>query len=114
MVACLYKLQVRLFTQSNNHPVADAAVACHGRVGCIGGYVYQIINGEEMIILFYSRSTTADERKWDTRELEILAIMATLEHFHPIIDGRHLKIQTDHKNLKYLMDIKNPTGKLGR
>ena len=43
-----------------------------------------------------------------------MAIIATLEHFHPIIDGQHLRLQTDHKNLRYLMDMKNPTGRLGR
>ena len=73
-----------------------------------------MIGGEERIISFYSRSTTADEREWDTREFEILATIATLEHFHPIVDGKHLRIQTDHKNLKYLMDMKNPTGRLDR
>ena len=80
----------------------------------IGGYVYQMIGGEERIISFYSRPTTADERKWDTRELEILVSIAILEHLHPIVVGKHLRIQTDHKNLKYLMDMKNPTGRLGR
>ena len=68
-----------------------------------------MIGGEERVVSFYSRSTTADDRKWDTRELEILAIIATLEHFHLIVDGKHLRIQTDHTNLKCLMDTKNPT-----
>ena len=94
-----------------HHPLH---VCTDGSKHGIGGYVYQMIGGEERVISYYSRSTTADERKWDTRELEILAIIATLEHFHPIVDGKHLHIQTDHKNLKYLMDMKNPTGRLGR
>jgi len=94
-----------------HHPLY---VCTDGSKHGIGGYVYQMIGGEERVISYYSRSTTADERKWDTRELEILAIIATLEHFHPIVDGKHLRIQTDHKNLKYLMDMKNPTGRLGR
>ena len=94
-----------------HHPIY---VCTDGSKHGIGGYVYQLIGGEERVISYYSRSTTADERKWDTRELEILAIIATLEHFHPIIDGQHLRLQTDHKNLRYLMDMKNPTGRLGR
>ena len=94
-----------------HHPLY---VCTDGSEHGIGGYVYQMIGGEERIISFCSRSTTADERKWGTRELEILAITATLEHFHPIVNGKYLRIQTDHKNLKYLMDTKNPTGRLGR
>ena len=47
----------------------------------VGGYLYQLIDGEEKIVSFYSRSTTKAERKWDTRDLEMLAIIATLEHY---------------------------------
>jgi hypothetical protein len=80
----------------------------------VGGYLYQIIDGEERIVSFYSRSTTKAERKWDTRDLEVLAIIATLEHYRPVIDGQRLKVISDHKNLKWLMDQKNPSGRLGR
>ena len=54
----------------------------------VGGCLYQIIDGEEKIVSFYSRSTTKAERKWDTRDLEVLAIIATLEHYRPAIDGQ--------------------------
>jgi hypothetical protein len=80
----------------------------------VGGYLYQIIDGEERTVSFYSRSTTKAERKWDTRDLEVLAIIATLEHYRPVIDGQRLKVISDHKNLKWLMDQKNPSGRLGR
>ena len=50
----------------------------------------------------------------DTRDLEVLAIIATLEHYRPVIDGQRLKVISDHKNLKWLMDQKNPSGRLGR
>ena len=80
----------------------------------VGGYLYQIIDGGERIVSFYSRSTTKAERKWDTRDLEVLAIIATLEHYRPVIDGQRLKVISDHKNLKWLMDQKNPSGRLGR
>ena len=84
------------------------AYCTDGPMHGIGGYVYQLIGGEERVVSFYSRSTTADERKWDTRELEILAIIATLEHFHPIVDGKHLRIQTDYKNLKCGPRVQQP------
>ena len=80
----------------------------------VGGYIYQKINGEERIVSYYSRSTTKDEKKWDTRELEVLAIIVTLEHFNVLIDGLPITVQTDHRNLKWLMDMKDPSGRLGR
>ena len=80
----------------------------------VGGYIYQKVNGEERIVSYYSRSTTKDEKKWDTRHLEVLAIIVTLEHFNHYIDGLDLTLQTDHKNLKWLMDMKDPGGRLGR
>ena len=45
-----------------HHPIY---VCTDGSKHGIGGYVYQLIDGEERVISYYSRSTTADERKWD-------------------------------------------------
>ena len=94
-----------------HHPIY---VCTDGSKMGIGGYLYQLIGGEERIVSFYSRSTTKAERKWDTRDLEVLAIISTLEHYRPIVDGQRLKLITDHKNLKWLLDQKNPSGRLGR
>ena len=33
----------------------------------VGGYIYQKVGGEERVVSYYSRSTTKDEKKWDTR-----------------------------------------------
>ena len=47
----------------------------------IGGYLYQKRKGssEEQVVLYFSRSCSKDERKWDARELGLLAAIATLE-----------------------------------
>ena len=63
---------------------------------------------------YFSRATRKDERKWDTRELEVLALIATLEHFHHFVDGQKLYLQTDHKNITWLGSMKNFSGRLGR
>ena len=52
----------------------------------------QIIDGEERVISYFSRATRADEKKWDTREIEILAAVATLEHIHSYIDGQRVTL----------------------
>ena len=80
----------------------------------VGGYIYQKVAGEERVVSYYSRSTTKEEKKWDTRELEVLAIIVTLEHFTHLIEGLPITVQTDHRNLKWLMAMKDPQGRLGR
>jgi len=72
----------------------------------IGGYLFQTIDGEERVTAYFSRSTRPDERKWDTRELEVLAMLATLEYFHQYIDGQRVFLQTDHRNLLWLSKVR--------
>ena len=102
---------VGVYTINFNQPIF---MCTDGSKDGLGGYIYQVIEGKERICSYWSRSTTKAEKKWDTRELEVLAIICTLEHFGPLIDGSHLTLQTDHKNLKWLMDMKDPGGRLGR
>ena len=82
----------------------------------IGGYLYQKVPGsdEERVVSYFSRSTSKAEKEWDTRELELLAAIATLEHFQFYVDGQKVTLQTDHNNLRWIMNIKNPQGKLAR
>ena len=44
----------------------------------VGGYIYQKEGKDERVCSYFSRQTTKDEQKWDTRELELLAVLATL------------------------------------
>ena len=66
-----------------------------------GGYLFQKgADGEERFISYFSQSTTKDQRKWDTRELEVLATIATLEYFRHYIDGQPVHhLNTDHQNI---------------
>ena len=80
----------------------------------IGGYLFQKVNGEERIISYFSRATTRDERKWDTRELEVLALIATLEYFRHYIDGQVVYVDTDHQNITWLSKLKGRSDRLGR
>ena len=90
-------------------------VCADGSKRGIGGYIYQKVDGEERVVSYFSRATRKDERQWDTRELEVLALIATLEHFHHFVDGQKLYLQTDHKNnITWLGSMKNFSGRLGR
>ena len=80
----------------------------------VGGYIFQKIDGEERVISYFSRATTKDERKWDTRELEVLALISTLEEFRHYIDGLEVYVDTDHQNITWLSRTKGRTDRLGR
>ena len=66
------------------------------------------------MISYFSRATTKDERKWDTRELEVLALISTLEEFRHYIDGLEVYVDTDHQNITWLSRTKGRTDRLGR
>ena len=82
----------------------------------IGGYIYQKLPGsdDERVVLYFSRSTADAEKQWDTRELELLAAIATMEQFQYYLDGQRFTLETDHNNLRWIMNIKNPQGRLAR
>ena len=96
------------------NPKLPFYVCSDGSKRGIGGYLFQKVDGEEKIIAYFSRTTTKDERKWDTRELEVLALICTLEYFRHYIDGQRLVLQTDHRNITWLSNLKGHTGRLGR
>ena len=75
----------------------------------IGGYIYQKVpgRGEERVLLFFSRWTAEAEKEWDTRELELLAAIATMEQFQYYLEGQRFTLETDHNNLRWIMNIKN-------
>ena len=89
-------------------------ICCDGSKRGIGGYLFQKIDGEERVISYFSRSTTRDERKWDTRELEVLAMIATLEYFRHYVDGQTVHVDTDHQNITWLSRLKGRSDRLGR
>ena len=81
----------------------------------IGGYIFQKgEKGDERIIAYFSRATTKEEKKWDTRELEVLALISTLEYFRHYIDGLAVHLSTDHKNITWISNLKGQSGRLGR
>ncbi|CAF0805419.1 unnamed protein product [Brachionus calyciflorus] len=65
-------------------------------------------NGRERIIKYISRPLTKNERKWDIREKEALAILWACEQFRPFIFGTRFIVEADHQSLQWLMKLKSP------
>lgn len=70
--------------------------------------------GKEVAIAFASRLLSSQERKFSTTEKECLALVWGIKTFRPYLEGYHFKAITDHQSLRWLLSIKEPSGRLGR
>ena len=74
----------------------------------IGAVLRQVIDNEEHVVQFISRTLQPEERKWCVREKEALAIIWAFQQFKPYISGSRFQVQTDHHSLKWLREATSP------
>ncbi|KAG5870449.1 hypothetical protein JTB14_003338 [Gonioctena quinquepunctata] len=65
-------------------------------------------------VCFASRTPNPNEINYSAIEKELLSIIWAVKYFRPYLFGRHFKIRTDHKPLKWLHSLKDPSSKLVR
>ena len=84
-------------------PNKEVFVVTDGSCDGIGGMVYQLGDDPKdvRVIGYYSRSTTPAERNYCARELETLAVLATLNRFRAFLPSS-ITVLTDHAALQYL------------
>lgn len=80
----------------------------------LGAVLSQVVDGEERILEFASRTMTPQERNYSVSERECLAVLWAVRKFRSYIEGYKFKVITDHSSLKWLHNLKNPTGRLAR
>lgn len=80
----------------------------------IGSVLSQNVNGKDLPISYASRTLNKHEEKLSTIEKELLAIVWACKHFRPYIYGRKILINSDHKPLQYLHNMKDPSAKILR
>ena len=71
-------------------------------------------NGHQHVIAYYSRKLNNHEKNYTTSEIECLAVVESVEHFHVYLHGTEFNVVTDHSALQWLFAIKKPTGRLYR
>jgi hypothetical protein len=69
---------------------------------------------KEHVIAYASRTLNRHERNYSVTEMECLAVVWAVKHFHHYLHGHRFTVITDHAALRYLLNMTNPVGKLGR
>ncbi|KAF4514208.1 UNVERIFIED_CONTAM: hypothetical protein B566_EDAN019430, partial [Ephemera danica] len=65
-------------------------------------------------IAFASRTLRPNETAFCISELECLSVVWATQKFMPFIECSHFKVETDHKALQSILDLKEPCGRLKR
>jgi len=89
-------------------------VACDASTKAIGAVLSQLRNGEERPIAYCSRQLNSAESKYSVTELELLAFIFATKQFRCYLYGRRFTVQTDHRALKWLLNLQDPSSRLTR
>ncbi|KAK4328597.1 hypothetical protein Pmani_001073 [Petrolisthes manimaculis] len=90
--------------------ILDCDASDHG----IGGVLSQKKRDQEYVVAYYSKKLSPLERNYCVTCKELLAVVKSLDFFHPYLFGSYFIITTDHAALKWLKKLKNPEGQLAR
>ena len=80
----------------------------------VGGVLCQEQDGIERVISYAGRSLDKAQRNYGITEKECLALIFSIKHFDCYLRSTKFTAVVDHIALKWLKDIKQPTGRLWR
>ena len=73
-------------------------------------------NNQRHLVGFYSTTLTPAERNYDIYNLKLLAIVKSLQHWHPLLVGspHKIKVFSNHMNLQYWRDLQKISRRVAR
>jgi len=71
-------------------------------------------DGKSHPVAYASRALSAPERNYSITELETLAVVWAISHFHTYLYGNCVTVSTDHSAVKAVLQTPNPTGQHSR
>jgi len=80
----------------------------------LGAVLSQLQVEEERVIAYASRTLSRSERKYETTNKELLAVVYGLKQFRQYLLGRRFAIRTDHAALSWLRRTPEPMPQLAR
>ena len=80
----------------------------------IGAVLSQVHDGQEKVIAYGSRTLGKHERNYCITDKELLALRYFVEHFRQYLLGVKFLVRTDHRALKWLFSLKEPSGRIER
>ena len=80
----------------------------------IGFTLAQIQNGKEVVISYNGRGLNQAEQNYSTTEREALALVEGIKKFQPYLPNHKFTVVTDHSSLRWLMNLKDASGRLAR
>ena len=79
-----------------------------------GAVLSQMVDGEERVIAYFSKTFSPAERNYCVTRRELLAIILSTKHFRPYLYGRRFHLRTDHASLQWLYKRKEPSHQVAR
>lgn len=80
----------------------------------VGAILSQFYDGREHVICYISRTLSRQERLYSATERELLAVLFAVEKLRCYLEYTKFTVITDHYSLKWLDNLKDPQGRLGR
>ena len=71
-------------------------------------------DGKRHPVAYASRALNSSEKNYSVTELETLAVVWAISHFHTQLYGQKVTVLTDHSAVKAVLETPNPSGKHAR